>query len=126
MVAALGAATLTVVAAILLLAAAYLLTTGSVLDKYPADSSLRAQNFNRQNYSAAEEAGLARDQDVKVISTKYYSQLISKAANTTRKRRMVDVTKNPQSNSMQTLINTWYDFFAKMSCLPNVTIIVFE
>jgi hypothetical protein len=61
-----------------------------------------------KKYAASHSVGgLSSDQNVKVISTSQFSELISQASNTTRKRKMVDLTKNPETNGLQTLLNTW-------------------
>lgn len=60
-------------------------------------------------YAAVDVKGLHRNNDVKVVAAEKFSDLIVAAKNHPRKRKMNDLTKNAESNSMQTLINTWTD-----------------
>jgi cupin fold WbuC family metalloprotein len=46
---------------------------------------------------------------VKVLSSKYFDDLLVGAKTSVRKRKMVDLTHEPQKNSMQVLVNTWTD-----------------
>ena len=69
-------------------------------------STVRNSEINQ--YSATKGInGVDAENSVKVISTDAYSSLVSLATNSTRRRRMVDLTQDPTRNSMQTLINTW-------------------
>lgn len=47
------------------------------------------------------------NQNVKVISSSIYHELIKSADKHPRKRKMTDLTKEPNTNTLQTLINTW-------------------
>jgi dolichyl-phosphate-mannose--protein O-mannosyl transferase len=70
-----------------------------------SDSSLRDSTINK--YSASSINGIDIQNQYKVISSKYFSQKIETARQHPRKRKMFDLTKDPNSNSMQILINTW-------------------
>lgn len=59
------------------------------------------------SYRATFIPGIEASKDVKVISTKPFSELVSMARKSDRKRRMVDLTQNPTQSSMQVLVNTW-------------------
>lgn len=60
-------------------------------------------------YAAGGIPGVESGKDVKVISGTHFGGLITDALTHSRKRKMVDFTKLPASNTMQTLINTWTD-----------------
>ena len=51
--------------------------------------------------------GLSAEDSVKTVSSSSYKKLVDAAQTATRKRKMIDLTKDPQSNSMQVLLNTW-------------------
>ena len=71
------------------------------------DASRTVQLFPSSKYSAGILSGVSNSDNVKVVSTALYDGLISAAYAHPRKRKMVDLTKDPSTNSMQTLINTW-------------------
>mmetsp|Transcript_22036 Transcript_22036/g.31655 ORF Transcript_22036/g.31655 Transcript_22036/m.31655 type:complete len:257 (+) Transcript_22036:1471-2241(+) len=58
-------------------------------------------------YTAGSMKGLESDLDVKIISTEYFDSLLASAYAHPRKRKMYDLTKNPEKNSMQSLMNVW-------------------
>ena len=58
-------------------------------------------------YSATSIQGVEGSRGVKVISSNLFPGFINTAKNHNRKRKMNDLTKDPESNSMQTLVNTW-------------------
>jgi hypothetical protein len=60
-------------------------------------------------YQAGVLSGVDRSLDVKVVSAGAFTDMIATATAHPRKRKMTDLTKDPTSNSMQTLINTWID-----------------
>lgn len=51
--------------------------------------------------------GVSVADSVKVINSKYFPNAVSEATNHVRKRRMVDLTKNPEDNTLQVLTNIW-------------------
>ena len=53
--------------------------------------------------------GISSQEDVKLVSNKYFDKLIDEASKHSRKRKMTDLTKDPKENSMQVLINTWIE-----------------
>ena len=60
-------------------------------------------------YAAGSLEGVEPNKQVKVISGHSFEGMINAAQDHKRKRKMVDLTKNPEKNSMQTLINIWMD-----------------
>jgi len=46
---------------------------------------------------------------VKSIDARYFAALIDEAKSTKRKRKMTDLTLDPPTNMMQTLLNTWIE-----------------
>ena len=70
-------------------------------------TALRLSTSNK--YAAGPLEGLDNGSNFKVISSKLFPDLLSAARQHPRKRKMTDVTKDPQSNTLQTLINTWTD-----------------
>jgi hypothetical protein len=58
-------------------------------------------------YAASGLEGMDRNANAKVISGSVLQQLVDTAMAHPRKRKMTDLTKVPEENSMQTLINTW-------------------
>ena len=57
--------------------------------------------------SSEELLNLSSSSDVKAVNSKYFARLLDEARQHPRKRRMTDLTKDPKTNSMQVLINTW-------------------
>jgi cupin fold WbuC family metalloprotein len=82
-----------------------------------AESSKHAINENdnlivvkpSKKYLAGSLTGLEGNRDVKVISSSVFDDMISEATNHPRKRKMIDFTKDPSTNTMQTLMNTWIE-----------------
>lgn len=60
-----------------------------------------------QKYAAGSLKGLNTELDVKVLSDSLFSDMIIAAKNHPRKRKMSDLTKDPQRNSLQKLVNVW-------------------
>ncbi len=58
-------------------------------------------------YAAESLKGLDSNDAFKVISSKNFDDLINEAKNKPRKRKMIDLTKDPKANKLQTLMNTW-------------------
>lgn len=58
-------------------------------------------------YKAGTLEGLDRDQDIKVISSVNFPSMLEAALAHPRKRKMFDLTKSPERNSMQSLMNVW-------------------
>lgn len=77
--------------------------TSSDLNKF-------ASHQQTDNYTAISGLpNLNRDLNAKVISSDSFDQLIATAKAHPRKRRMVDLTKDPLTSSMQSLLNVWYN-----------------
>lgn len=57
--------------------------------------------------STEELLNLSSSSDVKPVNSNYFARLLEEARQHPRKRRMTDLTKDPQTNTMQVLINTW-------------------
>lgn len=58
-------------------------------------------------YAAETMTGITGEMTAKVINSSIFSELIGAATMHPRRRKMTDLTKDPESNTMQTLINTW-------------------
>jgi hypothetical protein len=58
-------------------------------------------------YSAGVVPSLETNKDVKVVSANLFDTMVGIAKTHSRKRKMLDLTKHAENNSMQTLINTW-------------------
>jgi hypothetical protein len=58
-------------------------------------------------YSAGVVPSLETTKDVKVVSANLFDTMVGVARTHVRKRKMIDLTKKAENNSMQTLINTW-------------------
>lgn len=58
-------------------------------------------------YSATSIQGVEGNRGVKVVSSNLFPEFIKAAYTHSRKRKMNDLTKDPEVNSMQTLVNTW-------------------
>lgn len=59
-------------------------------------------------YKASSLPGIDINSPVKILSSSSFPSLLEAAKSSSRKRKMVDLTKEPTKNSMQTLLNTWY------------------
>eukprot|EP01041_Mallomonas_annulata_P007078 gene7078-14398_t len=73
-------------------------------DKFAASSLMAPKNY------AANKGlilGLDSENDIKIVNKKYFPSMIESAMKHPRKRKMSDLTKDPQHNSMQILVNTW-------------------
>ena len=80
------------------------ITGSSIRDKYPfVELKLSSQ------YTASQLKSINSSNNTKVISSSLYDELLQSAHSHPRKRKMVDLTKSPHTNSMQTLINTWIE-----------------
>lgn len=76
--------------------------------KSNADSiGLRTVAYTNKYSASTSIPSLNPDLPSKVISSKIFDELISTATNHPRKRKMVDLTRDPPTNTMQTLMNTW-------------------
>jgi hypothetical protein len=62
-----------------------------------------------KKYIAGQLDGMDSHQNVKLVHSSIFSKMIDTAKNHPRKRKMIDLTKDPATNSMQVLINTWYN-----------------
>lgn len=60
-------------------------------------------------YTASQLKSINSSNHTKIISSLIYDELLQSAYSHPRKRKMVDLTKSPRTNSMQTLINTWIE-----------------
>lgn len=60
-------------------------------------------------YTASQHNSINSSNNTKIISSLIYDELLQSAYSHPRKRKMVDLTKSPHTNSMQTLINTWIE-----------------
>lgn len=81
--------------------------TGSIVDTKKDTGGIALTPSTK--YAAVNMQGLDRNNGVKVVAASSFDELISTARNHPRKRKMNDLTKDAESNSMQTLINTWTD-----------------
>lgn len=80
------------------------ITGNSIRDRYPyVELKLSSQ------YTASQLKSINSSNNTKVISSSLYDELLQSAQSHPRKRKMVDLTKSPHTNSMQTLINTWIE-----------------
>lgn len=59
------------------------------------------------SFKAGSVNGLEPELDVKIVSSVYFDSIVSAATKHPRKRKMYDLTKDPKSNSMQSLMNVW-------------------
>lgn len=60
-------------------------------------------------YTAVKMEGLENSANAKVVNSKIFTSLVAAARQHPRKRKMTDLTKSPEKNSMQTLMNTWIE-----------------
>jgi len=60
-------------------------------------------------YEAGVVDGINNSDDAKVVSGRLFSSMVATARQHPRKRKMTDLTKDPTTNSMQTLMNTWIE-----------------
>jgi len=60
-------------------------------------------------YAAGQLEGTESYRGYKEISGNHFNKLIAAAASHKRGRKMNDLTKDPETNSLQTLLNTWTD-----------------
>lgn len=87
-------------------------STGGVLSRLP-DVALAPQQGQAKvlgasdKYAAGQLRGASKADPVKVVSARLFSEMISTALAHPRKRKMVDLTKDPEQNSLQVLVNTW-------------------
>eukprot|EP01038_Epipyxis_sp_PR26KG_P008847 gene8847-11938_t len=58
-------------------------------------------------YRADQLVGLESNRSVKVVTSSLFREMIDLAKSHPRRRKMNDLTKDPELNSMQVLINTW-------------------
>lgn len=72
-----------------------------------ASSNLRLAASSK--YAAGVIDGINNGDDAKVVSGRLFSTMVETARQHPRKRKMTDLTKNPVTNSMQTLMNTWIE-----------------
>lgn len=76
----------------------------SIRDRYPyVELKLSSQ------YTASQLKSINSSNNTKMISSLLYDELLQSAHIHPRKRKMIDLTKSPRTNSMQTLINTWIE-----------------
>jgi cupin fold WbuC family metalloprotein len=79
--------------------------------EYSGDPSLRGSTGRPVGPSPAHKAsgipGLDINSNAKVIKQSYFAGMVDSARNAKRKRKMFDLTKDPEHNSMQTLLNAW-------------------
>ncbi len=75
----------------------------------PAPSTSRSIQLVQPSlqYRAESIDSMKPNQSFKVVNSDIFDNLIAKAVQHPRKRKMIDITKDPEDNSMQTLINTW-------------------
>ena len=66
-----------------------------------------ATTSNPHKAGKGEDLGIDISSPVKVINRKSYSTLLDKATSHPRKRKMTDLTMNPEKNGLQILVNTW-------------------
>lgn len=67
----------------------------------------KAVSNKDSGYKASSLPGVDPASSVKIISSSVFPLLLEGATTSPRKRKMADLTKDPTSNSMQTLLNTW-------------------
>lgn len=75
----------------------------------PLSTGLSASNHPVQYKAITSFAGLDSTNNVKTIGGNCFQNLIETATLSQRKRKMVDLTKDAEQNSMQTLLNTWIE-----------------
>ena len=66
-----------------------------------------ATTANPHKAGKGEDLGIDIASSVKIINRKSYSTLLDKAKAHPRKRKMTDLTKDPEKNGLQVLVNTW-------------------
>jgi len=78
-------------------------------DKIPDSAVVLSASSSIGKYAAGELDGVSKNQDIKVISAAMFPGMIKSAKGHPRKRKMIDLTKDPPKNSIQTLMNTWIE-----------------
>ena len=66
-----------------------------------------ATTTNPHKAGKGEDLNIQLESPVKVVSRSSFSGLLDKAKAHPRKRKMTDLTMNPEKNSLQILVNTW-------------------
>jgi cupin fold WbuC family metalloprotein len=68
-----------------------------------------ATTVNPHKAGKGDDLGIDLASSVKVINRKSYAALLDKAKAHPRLRKMTDLTKDPEKNGLQVLVNTWYE-----------------
>ena len=68
-----------------------------------------ATTSNPHKASKGEDLSIDINSPVKVVNLASYPGLLEKAKTHPRKRKMTDLTMNPEKNSLQILVNTWIE-----------------
>lgn len=103
---------------IVVASALFILLTVTILGfKVPHDQTNEIRKIDGKNvliastnhalYPSSQLDGVNSESNFKVINSKNFGGMIEKAVSSARKRKMTDLTKAPEQNSMQTLVNTW-------------------
>ena len=89
-------------------------TVSSIVSSHTSETALEKTTIqaispasSKKLYPAGSLEGIDSGAQVKAISTSTFAGMISAAYSHPRKRKMIDLTMDPEENSMQTLINTW-------------------
>ena len=77
--------------------------------KTPGDEETNLRLSASSKYAASKLDGLDNNDNAKTVNSKLFESLIAAARKHPRGRKMTDLTKLPESNTMQTLINTWIE-----------------
>ena len=83
--------------------------TAIVPQEAPSPSSAATTALVTAKYAAGQLEGAESYRGYKEISGNHFPQLIAAATSHKRGRKMNDLTKDPETNSLQTLLNTWTD-----------------
>ena len=60
-------------------------------------------------YASNTIPGIDKNYNMKRIPNNIYPKLLSLASSHPRKRKMFDLTKVPEQNSLQVMVNTWFE-----------------
>lgn len=78
-------------------------------NKIPGKDENNLRLSASRKYAASTMEGLDNNANAKTVNSKVFSGLIAAARQHPRGRKMTDLTKIPEQNSLQTLINTWIE-----------------
>ncbi len=76
-------------------------------DLYPLNANKNMALKPSAKFAAVKLPGLESSSGVKLVSSGLFPDLVQTAKKHPRKRKMHDLTREPEKNTMQTLVNTW-------------------